>query len=483
MSARSYLSIGDVLTLLRQEFPDITISKIRFLESQGLVNPERTPSGYRKFYEHDVERLRWVLRQQREHFLPLKVIKDRLDDGTVDVDVDVDADADADRDADAGANADAGGSTAAKTKRGKAAEAEPAASTPAAGDHHDDPVLVGPRARSEVRNEPVPAHPAGDPSLSLVGEGTGLPGMGPVDVPPESDDQMASATRGSGAPSNAPTRATSTSHRRASERSPVLELVDDGSVGRGRGAAKDPANGRREPPLGVMATGPAATGPTAAGPTMAGVASTSTSSTGSAARRSRSASPAAGAGTPGTPGEAAGEAAGETPGPEPSDRGPVTPSARTGSPAKATGRSAERGSEPPVATGASSRPAGQSFSAEELCAASGLDVEILRQLQEFGLVASSTVAGVEHFNEEAMIVATVAARLTRFGIEPRHLRLYKNAADREAGFVEQVVLPLVRQRNPEARARAHETAEELTQLGQQLRSSLLRSALGTLLDG
>ena len=80
MSARSYLSIGDVLTLLRQEFPDVTISKIRFLESQGLVNPERTPSGYRKFYEHDVERLRWVLRQQREHFLPLKVIRDRLDD-------------------------------------------------------------------------------------------------------------------------------------------------------------------------------------------------------------------------------------------------------------------------------------------------------------------------------------------------------------------------------------------------------------------
>ena len=82
MSARSYLSIGDVLTLLRQEFPDVTISKIRFLESQGLVNPERTPSGYRKFYEHDVERLRWVLRQQREHFLPLKVIKDRLGEET-----------------------------------------------------------------------------------------------------------------------------------------------------------------------------------------------------------------------------------------------------------------------------------------------------------------------------------------------------------------------------------------------------------------
>lgn len=81
-SGRTYLSIGDVLTLLRQEFPDVTISKIRFLESQGLVNPERTPSGYRKFYDHDVERLKWVLSQQREHFLPLKVIKGRLEDET-----------------------------------------------------------------------------------------------------------------------------------------------------------------------------------------------------------------------------------------------------------------------------------------------------------------------------------------------------------------------------------------------------------------
>jgi len=81
VTSRPYLSIGDVLTLLREEFPDVTISKIRFLESQGLVNPERSPSGYRKFYEGDVERLRWVLRQQREHFLPLKVIRDRLADG------------------------------------------------------------------------------------------------------------------------------------------------------------------------------------------------------------------------------------------------------------------------------------------------------------------------------------------------------------------------------------------------------------------
>ncbi|HEX2063031.1 MAG TPA: MerR family transcriptional regulator, partial [Acidimicrobiales bacterium] len=78
MPERAYKSIGEVLSELKEEFPDITISKIRFLESQGLLDPERTPSGYRKFYDDDVERLRWILRQQREHFLPLKVIKGRL---------------------------------------------------------------------------------------------------------------------------------------------------------------------------------------------------------------------------------------------------------------------------------------------------------------------------------------------------------------------------------------------------------------------
>ena len=73
------VSIGDVLDQLRAEFDDITISKIRFLESQGLIDPERTPSGYRKFSPADVERLRFILRQQRDHFLPLKVIKERLE--------------------------------------------------------------------------------------------------------------------------------------------------------------------------------------------------------------------------------------------------------------------------------------------------------------------------------------------------------------------------------------------------------------------
>ena len=73
------MSIGEVLSLLRTDFPEISISKIRFLEAEGLIEPERTPSGYRKFTHRDVERLRYVLTSQREHYLPLKVIKEHLD--------------------------------------------------------------------------------------------------------------------------------------------------------------------------------------------------------------------------------------------------------------------------------------------------------------------------------------------------------------------------------------------------------------------
>lgn len=73
------MSIGAVLNALRDEFPDVTISKIRFLESEGLVEPRRTPAGYRKFSAHDVERLGQVLRMQRDHYLPLKVIREHLD--------------------------------------------------------------------------------------------------------------------------------------------------------------------------------------------------------------------------------------------------------------------------------------------------------------------------------------------------------------------------------------------------------------------
>ena len=72
-------TIGEVLNQLRDEFEDITISKIRFLEAEGLINPDRTESGYRKFTPADIDRLRYVLRAQRDRYLPLKVIREHLD--------------------------------------------------------------------------------------------------------------------------------------------------------------------------------------------------------------------------------------------------------------------------------------------------------------------------------------------------------------------------------------------------------------------
>ena len=74
------ISIGEVLSLLKREFPDITISKIRFLESEGLITPERTASGYRRFSDRDVAQLRAVLTMQRDQYLPLKVIREQLDE-------------------------------------------------------------------------------------------------------------------------------------------------------------------------------------------------------------------------------------------------------------------------------------------------------------------------------------------------------------------------------------------------------------------
>jgi DNA-binding transcriptional MerR regulator len=77
--ARAYFGIGEVLAQLRAEFPDISVSKIRFLEAEGLIQPARSPSGYRRFGAADVDRLRYILTAQRDRYLPLRVIKDQLD--------------------------------------------------------------------------------------------------------------------------------------------------------------------------------------------------------------------------------------------------------------------------------------------------------------------------------------------------------------------------------------------------------------------
>lgn len=80
MSARDYMTIGEVVDRLISAYPDLSISKLRFLEDEGLITPERTPGGYRKFTEADLQRVELVLRLQRDHFLPLAVIREKLAD-------------------------------------------------------------------------------------------------------------------------------------------------------------------------------------------------------------------------------------------------------------------------------------------------------------------------------------------------------------------------------------------------------------------
>ena len=315
MATRPYLSIGEVLTLLKDEFPDVTISKIRFLESQGLLDPERTPSGYRKFYETDVERLRWILRQQREHFLPLKVIKGRLRGGP---------DGGGEDSAEEGSVATVDGSSPSHggVTHGRVSDGAPLG---------DEPEVMGPG--------PVPA------AASTATYGS-VPAAAPVPVP-------APVT----APSGAPAAATV-----------------GGSSFPGSGGYLD------LPPLRI-------------------------------------------------------------------------------------------------------EPAGVSLTLAELSAASGLDDELLRELEKFGLLSGRKVASATYYDEDALNVAQLAAGFTKYGVEARHLRMYKTAGEREAGFFEQVVMPMLKQRNPQARKQATEALAELTQLGQGLRQAMLRQLLRHYFEG
>ncbi|MTE22063.1 MerR family DNA-binding transcriptional regulator [Streptomyces sp. TRM43335] len=238
------MSIGAVLNLLRDEFPEVTISKIRFLESEGLVEPQRTPSGYRKFGPADVERLSRVLRLQRDHYLPLKVIREQLD----------------------------------------------------ALDRGEEIRLPGPAKPSDA-----------------------LDPFDPVD-----GDRGADADGGGG------------------------------------------ANG-------------------------------------------------------------------------------------------------------------SGRPRTTRVGREELLAAAEADEEQLAEWESYGLIGPARDGG---YDAEAVTIARIVADLGRYGLEPRHLRVVKASAEREAGLVEQVVAPLRRHRNPQTRAHAESTARELATLAVRLHAALVQSALG-----
>jgi DNA-binding transcriptional MerR regulator len=229
---RNYQSIGEVLVSVKTEFPDITISKIRFLEAEGLIEPERTPSGYRKFYVDDVDRLKSILRMQRDEYLPLKVIKERL------------------------AKQDAGPET-------------------------------------------------------------------PIDGVGEATD--------------------------GDEASVVEEIAD--------------------------------------------------------------------------------------------------------------------------------APTGLQMSLEEMSTATGIDRERIKELESFGIICSHGPEGAKYYDGDDFVVLSIVKDFFRFGIEPRHLTMYKHFADRESSFFDQIVAPTLRQRNPDARRTAAQTLAELSSTSRKFKQALLRTNL------
>jgi DNA-binding transcriptional MerR regulator len=183
---RPHLSIGEVLGLLQEDYPDITISKIRFLESQGLLDPERTPSGYRKFHDEDVEQLRWVLRQQKENFLPLKVIKDRLAAGRLDepasasglLDLAVEPRADTDTDTDTSVPAPDASRNGSHPPVAEAATVWATDAVPVAW--ADSEWAVGPTPPGSVRSRTRTEVPSTFTSWARVGRTAGIVSAAPV---------------------------------------------------------------------------------------------------------------------------------------------------------------------------------------------------------------------------------------------------------------------------------------------------------------
>ncbi len=328
--AGTHLSIGEVLALLLEEFPDVTISKIRFLESQGLIDPERTASGYRKFYGDDVELLRCILREQRENYLPLRVIKDRIDSGEIDPTGELPQPATTPRGI---KNVTGGAAATTSPTSGSTGHAHPSAGN----------AVYGAAALFQRTDEQAANPPAGPP---------------PGTTSPADNDGAEGST--------------STSGR---DRAPA---ATSGTM---------PPASPTEP-----ATAPAAAAPE-----------------------------------------------------EPGRLGAVLP--------------------------------GLLLSADELCAMAALTRQQLAELQRYGVVVAQSGRDDGPFDEDAVEIATISKRFLDAGIEPRHLRGWRVAADREAGLLEQLIQPLLRQRNPEARANAVAQLNELEQIGGRLRHVMMRSAL------
>jgi DNA-binding transcriptional MerR regulator len=358
--SRSYRSIGDVLTLLRPEFEDITISKIRFLEAQGLVSPQRSPSGYRKFYEEDVERLRYVLLQQRDHFLPLKVIRDRLNGVTSEEDT-------------------------------------------GAG---DPPPEVASKSATKS---------ASTNKSSLSGSSvTGSSPTNSVTTPPAK----------SAAPTAAPPAPANTATPRATSQ--------------------------------VSTTPPPASSTSATSETSATQASPTSSHKVHAEDASKTAE---------------------------NDREPTVADVLAAlQEVPAVRQRAVAAAEAKVPRHASRSVLGVTMTTTELSVETGLSEKEVTALVEFGILRQVSVAGLSVFDERNVAIARAATGILALGIEPRHLRQFRNSVDREMGLIEQLITPILRQRNPEAVDRAASLTDEMVLQGEALRAALLQAEVDAFLS-
>jgi DNA-binding transcriptional MerR regulator len=431
-TATGHLSIGEVLSLVQEDFPDVTISKIRFLESQGLIAPERTGSGYRKFYDADIERLRWILRQQRDHFLPLKVIKKMLDDG-VDLNDAVEtqptlwSSSEGD-DADGGSAASGDDDDGTATGTGTTPTDEDDARSSYRSPKH--PAVASARPTARVRPD-APAERRRASAANTTKDTTQdrTPDAAPAPVARSTDTTPTSSDVPAG-----PVDVVAEGRERAREAGIVVETHND------EHPADDPA-----PERGHSAASPERPAHSTPADVVAALQEDPRS-----ARRGRKAAARA---------------------EEPVDE-ETTPVAENESPGPSPSRSKVSAPTPPLTS---------LLSAEELCELCSISAELLAGLEQFGLVVPASLGGRSAYDAEAVDVARIASRYAELGVEPRHLRMYKISAEREAGFVEQLVVPLIKQRNPAARQQAVERCDELIAMGAELHSALLRRQLGRIL--
>ena len=440
-NAQQPLSIGEVLAVLTEEFPDVTISKIRFLESQGLVEPERNASGYRQFRDADIERLRWILRQQRDHFLPLKVIRRALEKG---VDV-IDAGA-GDQPTLWTAVAEAAAAEEVDRKRAETVDSEASEARRSAAQSASHPTRAGAnraagsgsvRRRAKAQDAPRYSSPA-DLVAALQ--------ESPQEVAESSDDDGPE---------------------------PALANSTDTNPDDPKSADTNPA----DPESGDTKSGDTKSGDTAT-PDPAAIALGAGSDPEPASDSERSIS--AGTRATSTP---AGKSGGSEPDPARGARSRRADSPRStaesGGEQNGAGETAPSGAGSQQGASTKDREAAmRQLSRDELVDEVGITEETLDALEEFGLLAPIDVAGEAVYTGREIEIARLAKRGADLGLTPRHLRIYKVAADREAGLLEQVAMPLLKQRNPASRARAAETVTELADLGASLHAALLAEELG-----